>query len=238
MIFRKAVLIIHGFAGGTYDEENLANYLELNRFFDVYQFTLPGHENNLKKVKYQDWIKSSEYKIEWLIEKGYNDIYIIGHSMCGVIATHLATKYRQIKKLVLAAPAFQYLDFKNENINIKESLKKVPKIMEQYSGDEIISRVFKVNINAVREFMLLVKKYYNTPSNVICPALLLHGTDDHLVPTSSIEYVYNELNKNIKKIVYINKVTHDIFKLDRQEEIFKIVEEFLKHNTAGGIEYI
>ena len=28
ILFRKAVLIIHGFAGGTYDQERLANYLE------------------------------------------------------------------------------------------------------------------------------------------------------------------------------------------------------------------
>ena len=39
MIFKKAILIIHGFAGGTYDEEQLANYLELNKDFDVFQFT-------------------------------------------------------------------------------------------------------------------------------------------------------------------------------------------------------
>ena len=34
MMFRSAVLIIHGFAGGTYDQEDLANYLELNKKFD------------------------------------------------------------------------------------------------------------------------------------------------------------------------------------------------------------
>ena len=29
MLFRKAILIIHGFAGGTYDSEDLANELNL-----------------------------------------------------------------------------------------------------------------------------------------------------------------------------------------------------------------
>ena len=43
MFRRKAILIIHGFAGGTYDQEYLANFLELDRGFDVYTFTLPGH---------------------------------------------------------------------------------------------------------------------------------------------------------------------------------------------------
>ena len=49
-MFKKAVLIIHGFAGGTYDEENLANYLELDKNYKVFQFTLPGHDKNLSKA--------------------------------------------------------------------------------------------------------------------------------------------------------------------------------------------
>ena len=51
MRLRKAVLIIHGFAGGTYDEEELANYLKLNTRYDVYQFTLPGHSGKIRHVK-------------------------------------------------------------------------------------------------------------------------------------------------------------------------------------------
>ena len=68
MIFRKAILIIHGFMGGTYDEEDLANYLELERKFDVFQFTLPGHKRNLSKVKYGEWISKSEEMVNWLIK--------------------------------------------------------------------------------------------------------------------------------------------------------------------------
>ena len=71
-MFRKAILIIHGFAGGTYDEEQLANYLELNRDFDVFQFTLPGHDKNLSKVEHQEWVTASANQIEWLIKNGYN----------------------------------------------------------------------------------------------------------------------------------------------------------------------
>ena len=77
MLFRKAILIIHGYAGGTYDEEDLANYLELNKFYDVFQFTLPGHSKNLSKVKYQDWINKSEEMMNFLIDNGYKSIYLI-----------------------------------------------------------------------------------------------------------------------------------------------------------------
>ncbi len=90
ILFRKAVLIIHGFAGGTYDQERLANYLERHAKLDVYSFTLPGHEKRtFKTAKYQEWIKASEEMIDSLIKDGYRSIYLIGHSMGGVIATFL-----------------------------------------------------------------------------------------------------------------------------------------------------
>lgn len=235
MLFRKAILIIHGFAGGTYDAEDLANNLELVKNFDVYQFTLPGHHKNLSKVKYQEWIKKSEEKVEWLIENGYSNIYVIGHSMGGLIASHLTTKYKQIKKLVLAAPAFHYLNVVNDDLNIKESLKAAPKVIEEFGGDEIVARFLKLDVSAIREFMMLVKKYYYAPKNIICPVLILQGTNDHLVPPTSSEYVYEQLTKNIKKLVYIKGATHDVFRDEKKEQIFEIVEKFLKYNTIGGV---
>lgn len=238
MLFRKAILLIHGFAGGTYDLEELANYLEFNKNFDVFQFTLPGHDKNLSKVKYDEWIEASEEKVEMLINNGYKDIYLIGHSMGGVIATYLATKYREIKKLVLAAPAFHYLNIVNDKLNIKESLKVTPKILGQYKGNEIFARFLKLNISTTKELMELIKKYYYTPSLVICPVLMLHGTEDHIVPKSSTKYVYDELTKNTKKLIYVNGINHDIFKNDRKKELFYIIEDFFKHNIVGGIEEI
>lgn len=234
MLFRKAVLIVHGFAGGTYDEEELANYLELNRSFDVYQFTLPGHEKNLSKVKYQEWITASEKQIEWLIENGYKNIYLIGHSMGGVIASYLAVKYKEVKKLVLAAPAFQYLKVVKDQLNVTKSLKETPKIIKTYGGDEIISRLFKLNVSTVKEFMDLTKAYYDYPKNIKCPILIIQGRCDNLVPISSSKYVYDKVKSKTKKIVYVSSLTHDVFRGERKLEIYNIVQEFLKYNIVGG----
>ena len=147
---RYAKLIVHGFAGGTYDEEDIANYLELNKNFDVYQFTLPGHAKNLSKVGHEEWIMYSEEKLKWLIHNGYSKIYLLGHSLGGVIATYLATKYREVKKLVLAAPAFQYLDILGEESSVKNSIKLAPAIIRTYGGGELFSRFLKLNISATR----------------------------------------------------------------------------------------
>lgn len=234
-MFKKAILIIHGFAGGTYDEEELANYLELNRDFDVFQYTLPGHEKNLSKVKYADWINASEEKIKWLINNGYKNIYLIGHSMGGVIATYLATKYKEVKKLVLAAPAFQYLQVVKENLNLTESLKATPKVIKTYGNNEIIARFLKFKPIVIREFMELIKKYYDYPKEVYCKILILQGKNDNLVPITSSEYVYNSVKSKVKALIYIDKATHDIFRAKNKLEIFKFVENFLKNKKMEGI---
>lgn len=228
MLFRKAILIIHGFAGGTYDEEELANYLELNRNFDVFQFTLPGHEKNLSKVKCKEWIEACEKQVEWLIKNGYNKIYLIGHSMGGVIATYLASKYKEIKKLVLAAPAFHYLNVIKDELNVGKSIQKAPKIIKDYGSDEVIARMLKFNISVIKEFMELVKDYYDYPKYVTCKTLILQGNKDNLVPISSSEYVYNNLASKDKELVILDGETHDIFRGNKKEEIFKLVEKFLR----------
>lgn len=228
MLFKKAILVIHGFAGGTYDEEDLANYLELNRGFDVFQFTLPGHEKNLSKIEYQEWIIYSENQIQWLIKNGYNKIYLIGHSMGGVIATYLASKYKEVRKLVLAAPAFQYLKVIKDDLNIGKSLKIAPKIIKEYGSDEVIARMLKFNAGVIKEFMTLVKEYYDYPKYITCPTLIIQGKNDSLVPITSSEYVYNNIKTKKKKLVFLEGVTHDIFRDQNKDKIFRLIEIFLK----------
>ena len=99
MLFRKAILIIHGFGGGTYDEEYLENRLELIRNFDVFTFTLPGHDGLFKSnMKENEWIKKTDEMIDFLIKNNYKTIYVIGHSMGGVLASRLAKKTPELVK--------------------------------------------------------------------------------------------------------------------------------------------
>lgn len=232
---RKAVLIIHGFAGTPYDQEDFANYLKLETRYDVFQFTLPGHEGKIKDVKYQDWIAASEKMLNRLITKGYKNIYLVGHSMGGVIATYLAGKYNEVKKLVLAAPAFHYLHFEGDKTDLKDSIKLTKKIVKTYGKSEIINRFLKSGISAAKEFAALVKKYYDTPKTVTCPTLIIYGKSDDVVPKTSVQYVYSNLSSEIKKMVYIERVTHYIFRQEKKGKIFKIVKHFLENNEKGGI---
>ena len=75
----------------------------------------------IDKVTRNDWINKAEEEIEKIINNGYREIYIIGHSMGGVIASYLASKYKEVTKLVLAAPAFHYLAFNGDKVDVAKA---------------------------------------------------------------------------------------------------------------------
>ena len=231
MIFRKAILLIHGFAGGNYDYDSLANDLQLYRNFDVYTFTLPGHDKTIiKDVTKEDWINSAEGQIETLIKHGYKKIYVIGHSMGGVIACRLAKKYPQIKKLVLASPAFRYFTFKNDKLDILASLKQVSTLFNDYDVNSILSRVFKLPLTTTLEFVNLVKENNNCVKEIVCPTLILWGNNDKIVPLDSAMHVYKNVKSNSVLLYEISGVTHDTFRSDKYDEILKIITKFFKEN--------
>jgi esterase/lipase len=225
---RKAILLIHGFAGGCYDYGDFPNDLESHKNFDVYTFTLPGHEKFLiNKVSKDDWLKASEIETEKLINKGYRTIYVIGYSMGGIIAAYIASKYTEVKKLVLAAPAFKYFTFKDNKLDIMQSIKRVPSLFKDYNIDLVLSRVLKVSISTIKEFINLADTHINDIKKIEIPALIIHGINDDIVGFDSVNYVYDNISSKSVTLIELNNLNHSLFLNDRYEEIKNIIINFL-----------
>lgn len=227
MIFRKAILIIHGFGGGTYDEEYLINNLQLIKNYDVYTFTLPGHDGIKSDMLEEKWIKKTDEMMEFLIKNKYRTIYVIGHSMGGVLATRLANKYKEIKKIVLLAAAFRYLEFKDDEINVVKSLAKIPTLAHEYK-DEFVSRVQKMPLASIKEFMNTIKHNDEALKKLNIKTLIIQGTNDNLVPEETADYIYNTIPTKEKEVLMLEGVNHDIFRSNKKQEVTSEIIEFLK----------
>lgn len=232
MYFRKkAILMIHGFVGGNYDFGNFQNELQLYPKFDVYTYTLKSHDKFIvKDVKYQEWLDESINQIEFLIHHGYKEIYLIGHSMGGVIASYLASIYPQVKKLVLAAPAFRYFYFKDGKVDIKNinnTIKNIPEIFKGENTEQVISRILKTPISTMLEFTKLVTHCQNCVNDISCPTLIIHGTNDYVVPRESTEYVHNFIKSKTNILYNIKKLNHDCFTSTKSDEVKNIIKTFL-----------
>ena len=228
----KAVLIIHGFMADKNEVEYLLNTIKNNSNIDVYSFTLPGHDSNiLKDVKFEEWIDYSQEMLNNLKPK-YKKIYLVGHSMGGVIATHLATVNKEVEKLVLVAPSFIYLEL-TENMDIvKEKFKNTKRNKEKYK--EVAEKIFTSSISSIIEFKKLVKKYYDTPKEVKCNTLIIHGEKDLVVPIKSSVYVYENINNKDKHLKIVKGADHSLLYEYKKEYVSKYICNYLK----GGLLWI
>ncbi len=216
IIFRKAILIIHGFTGKLYDNEYLMNYLELDPRYDVYARTLPGHyKERFSNANVADWKEFVDKQIEELIRNGYHTIYVVGHSMGGILTTYVAGKYKQIKKIVLINAAFDYGNTRKGNS--KESLLAV-----------ILEKLQKTSPFILYEFTKLVKESKIFLSGVNCDTLILRSLNDEIVPYNTGDIIYNKINSKKKWITDIKDAPHTVLSSDRKEVVSGYIRDFLK----------
>lgn len=225
--FRKAVLIIHGFAGGLYDNEYLMNYLEYDPMLDVYARTLPGHaQDSFKDAKYTEWISFVDDAIIDLVNQGYQSIYVIGHSMGGILASIVSVKHKEVKKLVLVNAAFNYLNFKQ---NKKDLFEK--KDFDKYKG--IIDKAIRTSAGFVIEFTKLVKHNKNIVKHIDCDVLILQSREDEIIPIETGEFIYDSVKSEKKHLTYLNNCSHVVLKGERKEEVSNYIKSYLK----GGLKW-
>ena len=230
---KKAVLIIHGFVGSLYDNEYLMNYLNLDGKFSVFARTLPGHQHgdNYQKVEYEEWIKFIDYWIEEIKSYGYKDIYLIGHSMGGVLAGYAASKHKEVKKVVFINAAYYYLNLKQNKIDILNN-----KDYKDYI--EVFDRVIHTSIPFFLEFTKLVKNYHNCLENVLADCLILQSKDDQVVPIENGENIYKAIKSNKKYLTYLEGDRHGIFFGDmNNNERKKEIAEYIRLFLRGGYKW-
>ena len=223
ILFRKAVLIIHGFTGNLYDNEYLMNYLELDPRLDVYARTLPGHRaDRFSSAKVEDWLNFVDNQIKELINNGYKTIYVIGHSMGGILTTYVAGKYKQIKKIVLINAAFDYINLKQNKQDLKE------RDLEKYS--HLWEKALRTSPLMFYEFTKLVKKGQGYLKKVTCPVLILRSTRDEIIPYEVGDKIYQNIGtvEGKKWITDVKGAWHTIISSDRKEVTSGYIRDFLK----------
>ena len=220
-LFRKAVIIIHGFTGNLYDNEYLMNYLELDSSFDVYAETLPGHNHDrFSDASVAEWKKSVDNEIKSLIENGYHTIYLVGHSMGGILASYLASKYSEVKKVVFVNAAFDYLNFKQNKEDIKD------KDLKKYS--HLWQKVLRTSPFMVNEFRKMVKESNKYLKSVNCETLILRSVRDEIIPYEVGDIIYDNIVTNNKYITDIKDASHVVLSSDKKELVSEYIKLFLK----------
>ncbi|MCD7036092.1 alpha/beta fold hydrolase [Metabacillus sp. GX 13764] len=203
-------LCIHGFTGGPYEVEPLAQYLAKNSGWDVRVPTLPGHGEtlNLRGIKFNQWVEHAEEELKNLLAKE-NEVYLVGFSMGGMIASYLSIKY-PVSKLVLLSAAAYYV---NPKQIFRDILGMAGDIRHRrLKENELFTRYKKkfqsTPISAAYEFRKLVKYVKPHLSDIRIPVLIIQGESDGIVPVKSARYLYSHVGSSEKKLCFLPQSKH------------------------------
>ncbi|WML50198.1 alpha/beta fold hydrolase [Neobacillus sp. PS3-34] len=151
-------LCIHGFTGAPYEVEPLVEYLKEQTDWLFSVPTLPGHGDNLslKGIKYQQWIEYAEEELKKLLAN-CDQVYVIGFSMGGLIASYLAANYN-IDKLVLLSAAAYYINPRQLVLDLKNVL--IDTVQGNIAKNELFLRykrkIIQTPLEATLQFRRLV----------------------------------------------------------------------------------
>ncbi len=111
------------------------------------------------------------------LPQGSTPVTIIGSSLGGLTATHLAQQYLQIQRLVLLAPAFGFLSHWLPKLTNEEIQRwQQEKYFMVYHYEE--GRLLPLNYNFVTD----AAQYQEEILQRAIPALILHGKNDEVIP--------------------------------------------------------
>ncbi|SET79778.1 Esterase/lipase [Oceanobacillus limi] len=230
-------LIIHGFTGGPYELEPLTVYLKEKTNWHIVVPTLPGHGKQLAldNVTHKNWIQTAEESLKHLKEK-YDEIYVIGFSMGGMIAAYLAAKYK-VDKLVLLATARKYLSLKQMGVDFGDVLKdsiqgnlNQNKLYLNYKR-KLGAVPFKANI----EFLRLVRFTRKYLKKIKSPVLIAQGQMDSMVPYKTAYYLDKEIPSSKKEVVFFERSRHLICLGEDRDTLNRMIYQFLTKKNEESV---
>ncbi len=240
---KKAVMLIHGFTENC--EETFSKFLENTKFrgYDIKKYHILGHDPEKPDEEFEfenELIRANVY-CNSLIEH-YEEVSIVGFSLGGALAGYLASRHN-IKRLVMIAPAYKYLNSTEISKTFIDSAKEVLKAkslkegIEKFIADKvkadssIYTRYDKLDKhlhNDIYNFIKIIDRIRDDIKEITCPTLILHGEKDELVPISSSLYIYNKISSNNKLLVIVPNSFHRVFSHNDSIRYHTMAQDFVK----------
>ena len=239
-------LVTHGFTASPSEVNWLAQYMAAQGY-TVYTPLLAGHGTHYKdldNVAWQDWLQSVRVGYE-LLAKQCDSIFIIGHSMGGVLSLMLATEVPAAGVVATAAPIA--LDF--WQIRMARWLKYLLPytthedrwglnervLAEQARRGEPLTGRIRYDIwssAAVAELYAVMNATRQTLAQVTAPTLLIYSTADDVVPYAECEKVKNGLLNAPVMCHTLHESRHNLPMDVERETVFEHVGQFVREILA------
>lgn len=200
-----AVLLFHAFTSYSRDFTLISRTLD-KAGYTVYAPNLSGHgeedPNQVIAYTMEDWAKDGQAAVDFLKEKGYEKISVLGLSLGGIVATYVALENKDIH----SAGTFSSPTMVRDKTNIKPSFKGwyINKKQEMGLSEEEAKASFDETVQQRLDEVLMgiesfkEKNMVNRYDTIKADFFVGQGGDDEMInPNQAKEFIELLSNANV-----------------------------------------
>lgn len=226
------VIVTHGLAEYSKNYKELAEFLQDNNF-NVITYDLRGHGKSLGKrgyiKSYDDYVSDLKELVNYA-KKKTTKVFLIGHSMGGIITNLYVVKYGNVNGVIVTSSPFDYLPSidKIRKFPFKKLL-GLKQLKTSFTDTRLLHEINYVDdIYDLKKYYAKIGvevlyygiKYLNENiSNYKVPALFIHGKKDKLVPYEHSEKISKSIESTDKTLSLYENSLHNIINDIEKEEV-------------------
>ncbi|CCK30692.1 alpha/beta hydrolase [Streptomyces davaonensis JCM 4913] len=241
-----SVLLCHGFTGSPQSLRPWAEYLAA-RGLTVSLPLLPGHGTrweDLQLTGWQDWYAEVDRELRALRERSTH-LFVAGLSMGGALALRLAAKHGDaVDGVVVVNPANKVHGLAAHALPVARHLVRTTKGIASDIAKEGSDEVGydRVPLHAAHSLRNFFRRVDGELPQVTQPLLLLHSTQDHVVPPADSARVLSRVSStDVTEIVleqsyHVATLDHDAERIFAESHAFmsRLAPSLGKEGTAVG----
>ncbi|WP_071460452.1 alpha/beta hydrolase [Bacillus massilinigeriensis] len=218
--------------------------------FHVIMGDLPGQGMTTRADRghIEDFEEYLEEVKEWLDAAYQFDlpVFLVGHSMGGLIAIRLLQKYRtDIAGVILSSPCLGLVNYPSKPLNLLSvvmntvvpSFRMAPglsvematrnkDVLEADMHDSLY--ITKVSVRWYRELLEAMEKAFEEIGKIQdIPMLLMQGGEDKIVDKRAVKEWFNHTPLSEKRYKEWPKCYHEVFNEPEREEVFEYAKDFV-----------
>jgi alpha-beta hydrolase superfamily lysophospholipase len=239
---KGVVMLIHGLSEHCQRYEHLAAHLN-QAGYALSSMDLPCHGKSAGirgHVDSIDVFENAALGLYQRIKSSHPDtpIFLLGHSMGGLLATRLLLNHQhKFQGALLSGAAIQSpqeppqwqiaiirlvakLFPKNQMLALDASaVSRDPKVVEQYMADPLVS---KDKLSA--QFLVCIRNAMQEckdgAASINLPLKVMHGSDDVMTAPAGSQWLYDTVSSKDKQLTLYDGLFHEIFNEPEGESIF------------------
>ena len=254
---KAIVLLVHGMGEHSSRYSNLVDYL-LPLGYAIYSWDHVGHgrSDGYRKfiTHFSDFTDVlTEYLQEIQQKNPHTPIYLFGHSMGGLIATHYLIDHQQaFRGAILSAPALKVIGgvpllklyggkflsavfpkFGLTSIN-GQLISRDPLVVEAANGDPLVEKG-KTSVRLLAELVDAMARVDVAANQIHLPILILQGADDHIVDPAGADTLYQKVSSQDKTLKVYPDLYHELINEPEKGEVLADIAEWLglKEQESG-----